>query len=262
MQSAVPPFQVLGHPILEAVLNDFHNGCRVSYQQLDLEKMQEMYGVVEPKLTALQTSKWATVAVDTDFEESLPIPPEMPILSTETSISTDRVLTSQADRARVGEAAVNAPAPCAMTGFLAHHAYLTRVLERFQVNTVYEDKAVDQFKFRRVELNQDVYEHTPRTSTRGISAMSMSTRNSDLIPSNLPVHNNIGSSGGSVSSIGGLYVGKRALEAQVKVQNRVAQNAISPSGDLDQHDEKEEEEQEGDGEDHHSKRRRLYYSYL
>ena len=259
MQSAVPPFQVLGHPILEAVLNDFHNGCRISYQQLGLEKMQEMYGVVEPKLTALQTSKWATVAVDTDFEESLPIPPEMPVVPTETSTSTDRVLTSQTDRARVGEAAVNAPEPCAVTGFLAHHAYLTRVLERFQVNMVYEDKAVDQFKFRRVELNQDVYEHTPRTSTRGISAMSMSTRNSDLIPSNLPVHNSIGSSGGSVSSIGGLYVGKRALEAQVKVQTRVAQNAISPSGDLDQHDDKEEEEQESDGEDHHSKRRRLYY---
>ena len=83
--------------------------------------------------------------------------------------------------------------------------------------------------------------------------MSVSSSDADIVPANL--YSSIGSSEGSFSSVGGSYIGRRALEELDEDEGDGSESVISSNGDSSMHG--QEDDHEVRGENNHTKRRKL-----
>ena len=259
MQSPAPPFQVAHNDNLQALLDEIHQECYQSYQRLDLDKLETLYGIVDPKLDDSSSRKLKPSPRPKLDLVNIPFPGA----STSTVSEADH---GEQPHKHGGEAPApgaaestetrdsKASEPCAMTGIFSHHGYLSKVLGQwYQKTTFQEEKARNQFVFRGQVLRQDVQQPVPRFSLRGISAMSVSSSDADIVPANL--YSSIGSSEGSFSSVGGSYIGKRALEELDEDEGDGSESVISSNGDSSMHG--QEDDHEVRREANHTKRRKL-----
>ncbi|RPD52982.1 hypothetical protein L227DRAFT_558236 [Lentinus tigrinus ALCF2SS1-6] len=133
-----PPFTVWANDALQNIITDLHNGCYESYLHVDKGRMQDLYGVRDPDLYAVEVhipQQCADAPVDFRPRRRIPIP--TPLCNTTKSTSTDRGDTSQSSRSTGAEATTTAASDaivkhCNLPGFLSDHRFLYQVLSSVQ----------------------------------------------------------------------------------------------------------------------------------
>ncbi|KAI0794668.1 hypothetical protein C8Q74DRAFT_1366084 [Fomes fomentarius] len=168
------PFEVIGNPHLQSVLDALAKGCFSFYDQINLDRMQEKYGIQNEALPKLVEDVHAT-----------PVTIEEPVDLLELSRRAKRREAASAKaltgpQSKDGSSTSRPPGdtshtepedPCDIDGFLSSHEDLSDVFYIYKNYPTLLDKGVDYF---RMKQPAPLFMHPPRYRTSDLASKSLS----------------------------------------------------------------------------------------
>ena len=167
------PFEVIGNPTLQHVLDLLAEGCYTSYADVDHDRAKEVYGVSWPTATAPKATgeifhlkkDWLDdiLAQDSDDDDSATVPQPAPV---------------PAPQAKDAD-------PCVIKhGLLTTHKRLNDVLRYFHGRCILQDKSPDLFAQERGHWHLALLETVPRDHGSGVATTTTSaTSHHEIRPS-------------------------------------------------------------------------------
>ncbi len=176
------PFEVIGNDHLQSVLDALAKGCFSFYDQINLDRMQEKYGIEDDAPPILPVAE--NVHVTTWMQESDEAMFETAGLSLARNNPTGAQSQRSGAQLKAGSSTSRRPTdcdrdalqaepddPCEIHGFLSSHAGLRRV---FGLYTGYPDMMDKDVDYLRIKQPAPLFMHLPRSQTSDLASKSLS----------------------------------------------------------------------------------------